>query len=211
MQLVEHLMRSTLIALLVWGNIVVLWLDQVETIALAVVPCNIGLTIDNKRLAAYGFDSKAGLVVEWLAENFVRGFVRNFDSMIHMVNHMRLKPNIVDSVDAIFVLVIFCSFHIVWNDIVILWENRVNSMIHPWSSFWLRDVDDELAFVQSCNSCCNRSGCRCYILDVWVSFLDIADDFDDDLGIAVAVFVLAPPHIGRQWLPFLQFLGPASV
>ena len=65
MQLVEHWVRSTLIALLVWGDIVALWLDQVETIVLAAVPYNIDLAIDNERLAAYGFESKVGLVVEW--------------------------------------------------------------------------------------------------------------------------------------------------
>lgn len=169
------------------------------------VPCNIGLTIDNKRLAACGFDSKVGLVVEWLAENFVRDFVRNFDSMIRKVNHTHLKLSNVDSVDAIFVLVIFCSFHIVWNDIVILWENRVNSMIHLWSSFWLRDVDDELAFVQSCNSCCSHFGCHCCSLGLLNSFLD---EFGGDLGIVVWLLVLL--HILRRLLPFLQFLGLVS-
>ena len=44
---------------------------------------------------------------------------------------MRLKLYIVDDVVAIFVLVIFYFFHIVWNDIVILQGNRANYTIYP--------------------------------------------------------------------------------
>ena len=93
---------------------------------------------------------------------------------------------------------------------MILWENLLSNTNRPRIPFESSDVG-ALAFVQSCNSCCNRSDCRCYSLDVWDSFLDFDDDFGDDLGIAVAVFVLAPLHIGRQWLPFLQFLGLVAI
>ena len=93
------------------NSIAALWPDQVETIVVAEVPYNIGLAIEVERWARI--------------DNIARGFVHNFDSMICMVNHMRLKLNNVNDVDVVFVLVIFFLFHIVGSGIVILWENRL--------------------------------------------------------------------------------------
>ena len=206
-QLVESSVSSTLIASLVLDNTAALWLDQVETLVLAVVPCSIGLAIGFEYLAAYSYGSKAVRVVERLVENFAQGFVHNFGLMIRMVNHMHLKPNIDDSVDGVFVLVIFFSFHTVWNNSVILGENRSNNMNHWWIPVELSDVGDGQVFFQSCSSYYSHSGYHCCSLDVLSSFLDS----DSDFGIAVCSSVLVPLRIWRRWLPFLQFLGLVAV
>ena len=127
-------------------------------------------------------------------------FVHSFDSMIRMVNHMRLKLNIVDNVEVIFSLAIFVLFYIFESDIVILgenllssmilWENLLNSRIRSPFPSELSGVGGKLVFVQSCSSYCSRFGCRRCSCGVLNSLPVDIGKFGNDLGIVVWLLAL---------------------
>ena len=117
-------MSSTLIASWVSVGVIALRLGQVETLVLAEVPCMLGSTIDIARSVAYGIASNilavpyciasmVEQVVKQSSENSAQFCVYNFDSMIRMVNHMRLKLNTAYNVDMVCVRVFFfVLFHL---------------------------------------------------------------------------------------------------
>ena len=183
MQLVENWVRSTFVALWLLGSIVALWPDYFETIALAEEPFDIGVAIEYR--AEYCVASNFVVpIVEESVDSTILGFVHSFDSMIRMVNHMRLKLNIVDSVDVAFFSAIFVLFHAVESDIVILGKNLSSGVSRPRIPFELNDVD-VLVFVQSCSSYCSRFGCRRCSRGA-LNFLPVdIGKFDNDLGIVV--------------------------
>ena len=117
-QLVESWACSIFVASWVLGSIAALWPGYFETIVLAEVPFGIGVAIEVGYRAARSSESYCSVamvvrVVERLIENFARGFVHSFDSMIHSVNHMRLRLNNVDDVGIVFFLVFFFFLRIV--------------------------------------------------------------------------------------------------
>ena len=114
----EKLAIPISVAWVAMDNMVACWPYLVDTLVQATVPDRIDVAIEVEHIAGTCYIvPKVVRSMDLEANNSCLGFDHNFDTMIHKVNHMRLKLNSIVGVDVF--LVHICPS----DDIVILWEN----------------------------------------------------------------------------------------